>query len=150
MTTVYDVPADLLIKKLTEKLKAVDVIKPPDWAHYVKTGVHCEKPPVDRAWWYTRVAAIFRKVYLDGPIGVLRLRAEYGGKRDRGSKPNAARKGSGSIIRESLQQLEQAGYVETVKGKGRVVSSRGRALLDNTAHEVLRELIDTIPELGKY
>ena len=70
--------------------------------------------------------------------------------RDRGSKPNRAKKGSGSIVRESLQQLEKAGLVQSVKGEGRIVSAKGRSLLDNAAHEVRKTVQETIPALAKY
>jgi small subunit ribosomal protein S19e len=148
MTTVYDVPADPLIRKAASKLKAETAIAPPAWAPFVTTGIHAEKPPVEADWWHTRAAAVLRKVYVMGPVGTERLRSEFGGSRDRGAKPNRAKKGSGSVIRESLQQLEKAGLVEPVKGAGRRVSAKGRSLLDNTAHEVRNEL--QIPGLDKY
>ena len=59
-------------------------------------------------------------------------------------------KGSGAIIRKALQQLEAAGLVETVKGKGRVVTNKGRSLLDKLATEIKKELEKEIPELRKY
>lgn len=148
MTTVYDVPADPLIRGAAEKLKAETAIAPPAWAAFVTTGIHTHKPPVEADWWHVRAAAVLRKVYVLGPIGTERLRSEFGGFRDRGSKPNRATKGSGSVIRESLQQLEKAGLVENVKGEGRRVSAKGRSLLDNTAHEVRKTL--EIPGLEKY
>ncbi len=148
MTTVYDVPADPLIREVASKLKQEGAIQPPAWAPFVTTGIHAEKPPVEKDWWHTRAAAVLRKVYVLGPVGTERLRAEFGGSRDRGAKPNRAKKGSGSVIRESLQQLEAAGLVQSVSGEGRVVSAKGRKLLDNTAHSVRGTLM--IPGLEKY
>lgn len=148
MTTVYDVPADPLIREVASKLKQEKAITPPAWAPFVTTGIHAEKPPVDPEWWHARAAAVLRKVYVMGPIGTEKLRAEFGGPRDRGVKPNRAKKGSGSIVRESLQQLEKAGLVESVKGEGRRVSAKGRSLLDNSAHSVRQTL--QIPGLEKY
>ncbi|UCH89655.1 MAG: 30S ribosomal protein S19e [Thermoplasmata archaeon] len=150
MTSVYDVPAKPLIKNLAKKLQENDHIKTPDWASYVKTGPHRERPPVNSDWWYIRVAALLRKIYMNSPVGVTHLRSMYGGKADKGSKPNKALMGSGAIIRRSLQQLEKAGLIETEKGKGRVITSKGRSLLDHSAHEVLQELASENPELGKY
>ena len=46
MTTFYDVPADLLIPVLAERLKDHEKISQPDWAAFVKTGAHKERPPV--------------------------------------------------------------------------------------------------------
>jgi small subunit ribosomal protein S19e len=63
------------------------------------------------------------------------MRSFYGGKKNRGSKPNAFRKGSGSILRKSLQQLEAAGFIVHDK-TGRKVSPAGMAFLDRMAHEV--------------
>jgi len=92
-------------------------------------------PPEDPDWWYVRVAAVLRRVYVDGPLGVERMRSFYGGKKNRGSKPNAFRKGSGSILRKSLQQLEAAGLIVHDK-TGRKVSPAGMAFLDSMAQEV--------------
>lgn len=150
MTTAYDVPPQDLIKALAEKLKGYEAIKPPEWAMFVKTGVHKEKPPQQLDWWYTRAAAVLRKVYTHGPIGLTKLRAEYGGKRDRGSKRYKARRGSGSIARKVLQQLEAAGLVTKLSKKGRVVTPEGQRLVDNTAHEVLKKIVDKYPGLEKY
>lgn len=148
MTTVYDVPADPLIREVASKLKSEQAITPPAWAPFVTTGIHTEKPPVEADWWHTRAAAVLRKVYIMGPVGTERLRSEFGGARNRGVKPNHAKKGSGSVVRESLQQLEAAGLVEAVKGEGRRVSAKGRSLLDNTAHAVRQNL--QVPGLEKY
>lgn len=150
MTTAYDVPAAELIGKLAEKLKENDKIAPPEWAEFVKTGVHKELPPVQEDWWYIRCAAILRSVYKNGPIGVERLSSVYGGKQNRGSKPHRKAKGSGSIIRKAVQQLETAGFVATTDKEGRIVSPAGRSLVDNTAFEVKNEIIESYPELSKY
>jgi small subunit ribosomal protein S19e len=150
MTTVFDVPADALINKVGARLKADGKITPPQWSKFAKTGVHREKAPLQPDWWFTRVASIARKVYLHGPIGTIHLAEEYGGTRDRGSKPNAARLGSRNVVRTSLKQLEAAGFVASIKGKGRVLTPAGRKLLDNAAHEVAKELEVKIPALAKY
>ncbi|MET1124530.1 MAG: 30S ribosomal protein S19e [Archaeoglobaceae archaeon] len=147
MTTVYDVPADLLIQRVAEKLK--DMVAPPEWAKYVKTGVHKERAPQQKDWWYYRLASIFRRVYIDGPVGIERLRTYYGGRKNRGVKPEKFRKGSGAIIRTALHQLEQLGFVAKTK-EGRVVTPMGRSFLDRVAAEVKKELVEKIPELAKY
>ena len=149
MTTAYDVPATNLIEKVALKLKENENVNTPEWAAHVKTGVHKELPPIDNDWWYTRCAAVLRTIYTDGPIGIERLRSVYGGKKDRGSNPYKKAKGSGSIARKAVQQLESAGLVRTLKS-GRVVSPAGQSLLDNTANEVKGELIEEIPGLAKY
>ena len=145
MTTVFDVPADLLIKKVAEEFKENDKINSPAWSNFVKTGVHKERKPENADWWYVRCASIIRRVYMDGPVGVMSLRTFYGGKKDRGVTPEVFRKGSGAIIRNALHQLEDAGLVEKVEG-GRVVSPKGRSFLDKTAGEIIND----IPELAKF
>jgi small subunit ribosomal protein S19e len=136
MTTVFDVPPEALIPKVADKLKQVPEVVPPEWAAFVKTGPHREKPPEKPDWWHIRMAAIMRKVYVYGPVGTSRLAARFGGARDRRDSPNKAVKGSGSISRKGLQQLEKAGLITNIKGKGRVVTPKGRKFLDNAAHEV--------------
>lgn len=140
MPTPYDVPASLLIEKLAKYLKDnIEEIKPPPWSFAVKTGAHAENPPDNPDWWYTRSASLLRKIYLKEPIGIMHLRAEYGGRKRFGVKPQHARLGGGSNIRKILQQLEKAGLVTTVKGKGRMLTSEGRKLLDRLATEVLKD-----------
>jgi small subunit ribosomal protein S19e len=150
MTTPYDVPPRPLLDTLAAKLKERAGVQPPPWAAFAKTGVHREKAPVDRDWWHGRVASVLRHVYLEGPVGVERLRGSYGGARDRGAAPDRARKGSGSIVREALQQLEKEKLVENVKGQGRRVTPQGRSFVDASAHEAKQKLLPSIPALGKY
>jgi len=140
MTTVYDVPAEPIIKKMADKLKNEFKIEPPEWSKWVKTGIHKERPPENEDWWYIRAASILRRIYIKGPIGISRLRNMYGGRRDRRAKPYRHVKGSGSIIRKALQQLENVGLVEKVEGSGRKITSKGRSFVDNTAHEVAKEI----------
>jgi len=150
MTTVNDVPAKELIDAIAKKLQKEDAIKIPDANIYSRTGVDRENPPMNKDWWHTRCASILRKIYINNIIGIEHLRAEYGGKRDRGSKPYKARSGSGSIVRRALQQLEKAGYIKKIKGKGRTLTSKGVSFLDNTANEVIKETSDYYPGLEKY
>ncbi len=151
MSTPYDVPASILIKRLAKHLKEnVDKVSPPEWASFVKTGCHVERPPQDPDWWYIRCASLLRKVYLKGPVGIDHLRAEYGGRENRGARPEHKRKAGGSIVREALQQLEAAGLVRTLGNKGRIISKEGRKLLERLSAEIKKELEVSIPELKKY
>jgi len=151
MTTLYDVPAEELISKLAAELKENhDKIKPLPWVPFVKTGVFKERAPTNPEWWYVRCASLLRKVAQNSSIGVSHLRGIYGGRHRRGSKPNEVKKGSGSIIRHTLQQLEEDELVETVKGKGRRVTSKGQSLIDRLAHEIKMKIQKEVPELVKY
>jgi small subunit ribosomal protein S19e len=148
MTTVYDVPADHLIRQVAGELKKHKEVTPPAWAAFAKTGTHKEMPPEDPDWWFIRAAAVLRRVYVDGPLGVERMRSFYGGNKNRGSKPNAFRKGSGSILRKALQQLEAAGLIIHDK-TGRRVSPAGMAFMDKMAHEVLANPPAPVPKRVK-
>ena len=141
MTTVFDVPADILIKEVASILqKEYKEVKPPQWALYVKTGAHKERPPQDKNWWYFRCASLLRRIYIDGPVGVSRLRTFYGGRKKRGSKPEHFYKGSGAIIRNALKQLEAIGFVTKIDKKGRIITPEGRAFLDRISSNISRSL----------
>ena len=139
MTTMYDVDSQDLILKAAEELKKIPEIKPPSWSAFVKTGAHKERPPASADWWYIRTASVLRAVYRLGPVGVQKLRDKYGGKMNRGVKKSHFFKGSGNILRKSLQQLEKAGFVKFAeKGvhKGRAITPKGRSFLDKIANNL--------------
>ncbi len=150
MPTVYDIPANILIRRLAQDLKSREQIQAPDWAAYVKTGAHKERAPDDPDWWYTRCASILRKIYVNGPIGTERLRIQYGGRMRRGGTPNVHHKGSGAIVRTALQQLERAGFVTKRGNKGREMTSAGRSYMDRVSASLKKELTKAIPELERY
>ena len=152
MTSVKDVPADMLIAELARYIKEnVPQVKPPVWAPFVKTGANKERPPMDSDWWYVRAASLMRKLYLYGPVGLSRLRSAYSYRAKIGDKmrPERTRKAGGAIIRKILQQLEQAGLVAKTK-QGRVLTPEGKSLVDRVASKIAKELIKTRPELAKY
>ena len=136
MVNVYDVDALDLIDAVKEEFKKNEQITPPEWAQFAKSGAHRERPPEQLDFWYIRGASILRKVCTKGPIGVSRLKTEYGGKKNRGAKPERHMKASGSVIRELMQQLEKAGYIKQQGKKGRVVTPTGMKLLDNAANQI--------------
>jgi len=131
MATIYNANTQELIKKAAGALK--EKIKAPEWSIFVKTGMSRERPPVDRDWWYMRAASVLRKIYLKGPIGTNKLRVKYGGRKNRGYKPERTYVGSGKIIRVILQQLEQIEFIKkSEKGvhKGREITPKGKSFLD--------------------
>lgn len=139
MTTMYDVDSQELILKAAEDLKKIPEIKPPAWTPFVKTGMHKEMPPVNSDWWYLRTASVLRTIYRLGPIGVSKLRTKYGGKKNRGVKKEHFFKGSGNILRKSLQQLEKAGFVKFAESsvhKGRAITPKGKSFLDKIATQI--------------
>jgi small subunit ribosomal protein S19e len=136
LTTVYDVSPNDLINALAQELKAAGKVQPPEWAAYVKTGVHKEMPPTNPDWWFVRCASVLRRVYVDGPVGVSRLRSYYGGKHRKTVATPKFAKGSGSVAREALQQLEKAGLVKKFKAGGRQITPEGQSFVDNLAHTI--------------
>ena len=151
MTTPYDVPASKFIEKLAKYLREnVDEVQPPAWASVAKTGTHVEKQPQNPNWWYIRSASILRKVYVHGPIGIEKLRAKYGGRKDFGTKPEHAVKAGGSNIRKVLQQLEAAGLIQKSSPQGRKMTPKGRKLLQEAAEDLQKNLVKVVPELRKY
>jgi small subunit ribosomal protein S19e len=151
LTTPHDVPASEFIDQLAKYLREnVDEVQPLPWASFAKTGTHVEKQPQNPNWWYVRSASILRKVYIHGPIGLENLRADYGGRKNNGVHKNHACKAGGSGIRKTLQQLEAAGLVQSAKPQGRVVTPKGRKLMQEVASDLSKELYKTVPELRKY
>jgi small subunit ribosomal protein S19e len=136
MASVKDVDSQKLLKNVAERLEKMSEFKPPSWSVFVKTGVNRERPPSQQNWWWIRAASVLRKVYLNQNMGVSRLRNVYGGRKNRGHKPEHKYKASGSIIRKVVQQLEAAGFVKAEKGKGRVITKKGKAFLNEAAKAV--------------
>jgi len=109
----------------------------PSWVDVVKTGAFRELAPYNDDWYYIRVAAVARTVYLRGGYGVKGLRHHYGGKKRRGVRPPHFTLGSGSIVRKALQALESIKVVESHPDGGRRITKIGRRDLDRIAQEVV-------------
>lgn len=137
--TVREVDSKELLARLKEELKKLNELQPPQWSHFVKTGVHKERLPEQPDWWYTRAASLLRRIYIDGPVGISRLRSYYGGRQNRGQAPEHFRKAGGKILRTILQQLEQAGLVRKIERRGRKLTQKGAAMLDNLAKQMKTE-----------
>ena len=86
---IYDVSQQELVLKVAQELK--NQIEMPEWAKFVKTGVHRETMPKNPDWWYIRAASILRVTHKLGPVGVSKLRTRYGGRKNRGMRPDAGR-----------------------------------------------------------
>jgi len=125
-----------LISRIAEYLRTNQAVTPPSWAPYVKTGVNKKRPPDDPNWWYVRCASLLRKLYVKAPIGVARMRKQYGGRHRAKLHPAHFAPGSGAIIRKAFQQLEKANLVTTWEKKGRVLTPAGRQLLEQAAKTI--------------
>jgi len=149
MVNVHDVPSGKLIPVLAEQMKAVPTVQEPEWARWVKTGSHAERPPIDSEWWFTRAASLMRKLYLHGPVGLTDLERAYGGSKALHYYPKHHRDAGGSNIRKILKQLEQAELVAKTP-KGRVLSPKGRAMLDKACKDVFASLSQENKTLARY
>lgn len=132
MVSIQDIQVNELISKTAQSLKETENIKAPEWSKFVKTGAHKERPPEQKDWWYLRAAAILRKINNNGPIGVNKLRTCFGGKKNRGYKPERTYKAGGKIIRTIIQQLEKEGLIkqdEKDTYKGRIITPKGKSFL---------------------
>ncbi len=148
MPTVYDVPADALIFELKEYLKKSGIIEPRPYFYYAKTGSHVERPPQDSDWFYYRAASMLRKLYLHGPISIKEFTKIYGGAKAVGYSLAHSRPAGSSHIRSLLKDLEKAGLVAKTP-KGRVLTDKGRSLLDKLASKVFEEFKKQNPILEK-
>ena len=137
--TVREVDPKVLLTRLNGELKKLSELQPPQWSHFTKTGVHKERLPEQSDWWHMRAASLLRRVYLNGPVGISRLRSYYGGRQNRGQAPERFHKAGGKIIRTILQQLEQAGLVKKVERGGRKVTPKGAVMLENLVKQIKAE-----------
>ncbi len=150
MVNVAELPADTIIQQLAAHLKEKEKdVSPPAWTIYTKTGTHLERVPNNLDWWYVRCAALMRKLYVRGPIGVSRLSTAYGGGKQRGMAPRKFKRGSSLILRKAMTQLTKAGLVSKAE-HGRVLTAKGRSLMDRLATTTSRELLKSDPALKRY
>jgi small subunit ribosomal protein S19e len=116
---------------LVDEVKKIKEVQAPEWAKFVKTGAHKERPPVQQDWWEIRAASVLMKVNKYGPVGTNRLAKLYGGRKNRGHKPERKYSASRNIIRTILQQLTAAGLIKDAEGdkKGKIVTKEGKELI---------------------
>src|SRR5487761_173834 len=150
MTTVYDVPQQVLIARVSDHLRHVSQVSPPLWSTYAKTGSHAQRQPAEKDWGYTRCASLLRKIYVHGPIGLTQLESDYGGRKEIGYFLGHHRDAGGSAVRKAIRQLEMADLVAKQGKKGRILTGKGMSLLDRQSTEILKELSQSRPELAKY
>src|SRR2546425_13366437 len=140
MPRSYEPPPPEVMKNLaSHQKKNCGDITPPPGPKYPKPGAHKDRPPQNPDWWYYRCASLLRKIYIHGPVGVARLRTEYGGLRRAGNRPEKHVAAGGSAIREPLQQLQKAELISIDGKKGRRLTKQGISLLNSTAASILKE-----------
>merc|ERR1712203_155895 len=160
MVTLKDVPAGKFIQAYADFLKKSNKIELPSWVDLVKTGHFHELAPYDDDWFYTRAAAIIRKLYIKPGYGVGRLANKFGGKERNGSARKHHAKDSRGVIRAAMKALEKAKLLTRYNDKSRkdfahdestrpcndtklnrrVVSDEGKKTINNIAKEVFDRL----------
>ena len=133
MANIFDVKGSDLVSRAAEQLKGK--IKKPDYINYVKSGANKERPPLDPDFWYVRSASILRQVYINGPVGVSKLRTRYGSAKGHSVHRHHHQDAGGSVIRDSLMALETINFVKKTK-KGRVITPQGKSFLDRLSKEM--------------
>ena len=136
--SVRDVPARVFIRALAEHLKQAE-LQAPEYVDLIKTGTFKELSPADPDWYYTRAAALARKVYLQPGKGVGYFKKKFGRAIRRGHAPEHHRDAAGGIIRHILLNLEGANILckkQHEEKKGRFMTPNGQKTLDLVAKQV--------------
>ncbi len=136
MANVFEADPQSLIGAAAEKLKAAGIPKP-DYVTYVKSGPGKERVPQSADFWYVRCASVLRQVYLNGPIGISKLRTKYGSKKGHVMTRHHHYRAGGSIIKDAFDALEKKGYVKVTK-QGRVITPSGKSFLDKLSAQTLK------------
>lgn len=110
--TVKDVAPAKFIAAYAAHLKKGGKVTLPTWVDIVKTSANNELAPLDSEWYYVRAAAIARKIYIRGGIGVGHIRRLFGRADREGPNPVHMGLSSGGVIRSVLKNLEKMGLVE--------------------------------------
>merc|ERR1719502_2043503 len=84
--TVKDVAPDKFVVAYAAHLKRIGKIEVPKWTDLVKTAAYKELAPYDNDWYYIRAAAIARRVYTRGGVGVGAFKKIFGGRKHRGTR----------------------------------------------------------------
>lgn len=131
--SVRDVSAHDFIRAYAAHLKKSGQIEVPKWADYAKTAVYRELSPEDPDWYFTRIAAVARKVYLHKGVGIGQLRRQFGGSRHVGTRKPRFQRAIGGVIRHAMQDLEKIGVLEQ-NSTGCVPAARGAAETVRSPH----------------
>ncbi|MFC2143171.1 40S ribosomal protein S19 [Candidatus Aenigmatarchaeota archaeon] len=132
---IFDVSAEELSNKLAEELSSK--MKQPEWSLFVKTGTSRQRPPEQKNWYFIRSGTILKRIYINGPVGVERLRSYFGSSKNLGHQPSHFKKAGGKIIRSIIQELEKLGYIEVAKNKkGRVTTKAGREFVNKVVDSI--------------
>ena len=120
--------------KLVAQIKNIKEIQAPEWAVFFNICVHKERPPVNPDWWEIRAASVLSKINKFGPVGTNSLAKQYGGRKNRGNRPDKKCSGSRNIVRKCIQQLEKAKLIKQVTSPkaGKILTKEGKDLLNKS------------------
>merc|ERR1712106_38391 len=118
-------------KAFAEFLKKSGKVKQPEWADLVKTAKFKELAPYDDDWYFTRVSAVARHIYMRSPVGVGAITKIFGARMRRGTRPSHF-----CVASKALQTLEQLKLVEKAPNGGRILTSQGHRDLDRIAAQM--------------
>jgi len=136
--TVKDVPAQQFVSELAAHFKKSQKLELPEWHDLIKTGAYKQLCPQDPDWYYIRAAAVVRKIYLRGGIGIGAFSKIYGGSVNNGSAPAHHAKAARGLHRHILQQLQNISLVNKKKEKkGRYITKEGQRELDTIAAQIV-------------
>ncbi len=133
---IREVDASELVRGAADMLMKAGIEKPA-YVEYVKSSPSRERSPAEGSFWYLRCASLLRQVYLNGPIGISRLRIRYGGRKRHVVHRHHSVRAGGSIIKDAFDALERLGYVKKTK-KGREITPKGISFLDKTASAIAK------------
>lgn len=136
MANIFEADSQKLIDAAASKLKESGIAKP-KYIDYAKSGAGRERIPENADFFYVRCASVLRQVYVNGPIGISRLRTKYGSKKGHVVHRHHFAKAGGSIIKDAFDALEKKGYIKTTK-EGRVITPTGKSFLDKLSNETLK------------
>ncbi len=136
MANIFEADAQKLINLASSRLKESGIAKPA-YIPYVKTGPGKERVPASEDFFYFRCASVLRQVYMNGPIGISKLRTKYGAKRQHVVHRHHHARSGGSIIKDAFDALEKKGYIKTTK-QGRVMTPAGKSFLDKLSNEIIK------------
>ena len=161
-TGVKDVSAAEFIAEYAAHLKDTGAVDLPKYVEYAKTGHHKELSPIENDWFYTRVAAVARQMYINPGSGVGALARKFGGQKHGDvCRPRTVR-ASRKVIRDALHALEKAGVLGMKEEAredeedqedlgsirlGRYVTDSGKRDLDRIARAAAAKALANIAEI---
>lgn len=136
MANVLEADAQKLIEVTAGRLKESGIPRP-KYIDYVKAGAGKERVPESEDFFFFRCASVLRQVYLNGPIGISKLRTKYGSKRAHWVRRHHHYRAGGSVIKDAFDALEKKGYIKTTK-TGRIITPGGKSFLDKLSNEIVK------------